>query len=238
MAQAVRMNGSLRRLVGGHSVVNKSSKVQRRVVAVGNPHRCRPVGGGDPVPKKRAVFLPGNPHRIDPIPRGGVPLPPVIAHGERAPVFLGFKLRVGGERLAGLREQFRVGQGKIGRKIFARRHHLVIQLNRRHPVGIRYLCGDLKRLFCKRLPRGSGNLPDLRRGIRGKDGVAFAGSRAGCRGGRGRDNQHCVDGKVAAAQRRVDHVNGNDVVALFEEGTGVGQVDEFPLPFVVGNAAG
>ena len=238
MAQAVRVHGALCRLEGGHSVVNESRKVQRRVVPVGNPHQRRPIGGGDPISEKRAVFLPRKLRRINPVPRRGVLFQPVIAHGEGAPVFPGFKLRVGGERLVGLREQFRVGQGEKGREIFPRHHHLVMQLNRRHSVGIRNLRGDSKRLFRRRLTGGGCNLPDLRRGICGKDGVALAGSRAGRRRGRRRNEQHRVDRQVAAAQRRVDDMDGNDVVALFQEGAGVGQIDQLPLPLVVGDAAG
>ena len=113
-----------------------------------------------------------------------------------------------------------------------------MQLNRRHPGRIRSLCGDLKRLSCGGLPRSGGYLPNLRGGIRDKDGVAFAGRRGGCRRGRRWDQQHRVDGEVAAAQRRVDYVNGDDVVAHFQKGTRVGKVDEFPLVLVVGDAAG
>ena len=126
----------------------------------------------------------------------------------------------------------------MSRDIVARRDHLIMQLHRSHPVGIRDLCRDEEWLSRRRLTGRGGNLPDLRRGVRGEDGIAAAGRRAGRFRGPGRHEQHGVDRQVAAAQGRVDHVDRDDVVAHLKEGTGGGQVDQFPLALVVGDAAG
>ena len=62
MVHAIRMNGTLRRLVGGHTIVHIGCKVERWVVMVGNPHRRQPICGSESVTKKCPVFLPGNLH--------------------------------------------------------------------------------------------------------------------------------------------------------------------------------
>ena len=104
MAEAVRVHGASPWLVGRHAVVREGRKVQRRVARQGNPHRGRTVGRGDPVPEQRPVLPRGNPRRINPVPRVGVPLTAVVAHRELLPVFRRLKLRVDGERLAGIGE--------------------------------------------------------------------------------------------------------------------------------------